>query len=180
MGFLKCFFYLLLTFLLLNIFPFPKKKVWADNNHNNVYYYNKYYHYDIDEQIRILEDKDYIRYLQDIEKKKASKDKARKKQTFIRQKEQLAYEKARRQQVILRRKIQAQQLDQERKGLEYEKELQKQKQQQIKLQRQYAKRKHRERQHLIKQQVSRRHRFYKTHPLLRQASERMNPTQKRF
>ena len=150
------FFYFLIIFAVFH--ALFSKKVVAEN---------KYYHYEIDEQIRISEDEDYIHYFRNLEKAKALKDQARKKHKSMRKQQQLAHEKTRKEQIKRRHRLSLNQKVQEKLEMKYEEEVKRKDKQQEKLQIQHAKQKYRERQSLIREQASTEDKFYNNQPLLK-------------
>ena len=153
--YMKSFIYLM-TLLVFSV-SFSKE-VWTDN---------KYYHYEIDEQIKISEDKDYIWHSRELLKEKALKDQAQKKHKLMRKKEQSAHDKARKEQVRQRHKLSLTQKNQERLKVKYEEEMKRYEKQQEKLNSQYVKQKHRERKSLIREQANIENKFYNGRPLLK-------------
>ena len=128
---------------------------------------NRYYHYEIDEQIRISEDKDYARYSRELLKEKAFRDQARKQRKLMRKRERLNREKARKEQIRQRRRFSLTQKNQEKLKIKYEEEMKRQEKQREKLHRQYVKQKRRERQSLIREQASTEDKFYGGRPVLK-------------
>ena len=152
----KLFSYFLVAFIILYVLL--SKKVIAEN---------KYYHYEIDEQIRISEDKDYANHSRDILREKKTRDQIRKKHKLMRKKEQLAHEKTKKEQIKLRRRLSLHQKNQEKLELKYEEEVQREEKRQERLHLQYVKQKRRERQLLMKEQASIEDRFYNNQPILK-------------
>lgn len=134
--------------------------------------------YSVDEQIRILEDKDYAQYLQQLEKEKALQAKARKRQALLRKKEKEAYEKKRRDQVKQRRQEQGISADESEQI--YQKKIERDKMIEGKNRRKHIVQKQQEKQRIQKQQVLNRKKFYKSNPLSRQASPRVDRNKRKF
>ena len=124
---------------------------------------NKYYNYEIDEQIRISGDKDYAQHLKRLSKQKALERQARKKQKLMREKERLAYERTRKKQVRQRRRMLLSQKRQEQLRIKHEAEVKRREKWREKLHLQYAKQRRRERQSLLRRQASIENSFYRTH-----------------
>ena len=152
----KLFSYFLVALIILYVLL--SKKVIAEN---------KYYHYEIDEQIRISGDKDYANHSRDILREKKIRDQARKKHKLMRKQEQLAHEKTKKEQIKLRRRLSLHQKNQEKLELKYEEEVQREEKRQERLHLQYVKQKRRERQLLMKEQARIENRFYNNQPVLK-------------
>ena len=153
----KLFSYFLVAFIILYVLFFSKKVIAE----------NKYYHYEIDEQIKISEDKDYANHSRDILREEKRRDQARKKHKLMRKQEQLAHEKTKKEQIKLRRRLSLHQKNQERLELKYEEEVQREEKRQERLHLQYVKQKRRERQLLMKEQARIENRFYNNQPVLK-------------
>ncbi len=129
---------------------------------------NKYYHYEIDEQIRISEDEGYTNYSRNLSREKDLREQARRQQKSLREQELLDHEKARREQIKRRRRQSLNQRNQERLEIKHEEQMKKEQQRQERLHLQYAKQKRQERQSLVREQASIENKFYNNQPLLKQ------------
>lgn len=134
--------------------------------------------YNVNEQIRILEDKDYAKHLKQMEKEKALQKKARNRQALLRKQERKTYEKTRKEQVQRRKQQRVQTADESEQ--KYEQKLKKEHKQQEKSRRQHIAEKKQEQKRLKKQQALNRSRFYKTNPLGDQASPRVDRSKRKF
>ena len=153
----KSFLYFLMALIVFYALLF--KKVEAEN---------KYYHYEIDEQIRISEDEDYINYSRNLLKEKTLREQARSQQKSMREQELLDHKKARKEQTKRRRRLSLDQKNQEKLETKYEEEMKKEQERQEELHLQYVKQKRRERESLLKEQASIENKFYNNQPLLKQ------------
>ena len=152
----KFFPYFLIAFIILYVLL--SKKVVAEN---------KYYHYEIDEQIRISEDKNYVNHSRRLLKEKKVRDQARERHKFMRKQEQVAREKARKEQLKQRRRLSLHQRNQEILEIKHEEEMKREEERKEGLHREYAKQKRRERQLLMKEQARIENRFYNGRPLVK-------------
>ena len=167
--------YIFKVFLFLIILlTFAQENILADTYTYDGYQYTDndlvVYTYDIDEQIRILEDRDYAQYLKQQQKKKAVRDKARREQARIRQQQQKAQEKARKEQRRLRRAEQKRFLDQLKEEDAYQKEVLQREKQQERDYKQYMEQKRKERQKVLRRQAANKAQVYKLPSFLRKVA----------
>ena len=134
--------------------------------------------YSVDEQIRILEDKDYVQHLKQLKKEKALQEKARRQQALARKKEKKAYEKARKKQIQQRQQNRPQSADEFDQV--YQAKMKKEKAKQAKELRQHISQRKLERKKQQKQQAINKKNFYRSNPMSRQASPRVDRSKRKF